>query len=46
MSSDKEEIGIIETTLGTIQFSFNEDKAPGHVKNFIINLNKLASPYI
>lgn len=29
-----EEIGVIETTLGTIEVAFVEDKAPGHVKNF------------
>ena len=26
--------GVIETTLGTIEVDFFEDKAPGHVKNF------------
>ena len=26
--------GVIETTLGTIEVEFFEDKAPGHVKNF------------
>jgi len=29
-----EEIGVIVTTLGTIEITFFEDKAPGHVKNF------------
>ena len=28
------EIVVIETTLGNIEFEFLEDKAPGHVKNF------------
>ena len=28
------EIAVIETTLGTIELEFFEDKAPGHVKNF------------
>ena len=28
------EIAVIETTLGNIEFEFLEDKAPGHVKNF------------
>ncbi len=26
--------GVIETTMGTIEIEFFEDKAPGHVKNF------------
>ena len=28
------EIAVIETSLGRIEFDFLEDKAPGHVKNF------------
>ena len=28
------EIAVIETSLGNIEFEFLEDKAPGHVKNF------------
>ncbi|MFQ5444208.1 MAG: peptidylprolyl isomerase, partial [Nitrospinales bacterium] len=28
------EIAVIETTLGTIEFEFLPDQAPGHVKNF------------
>ena len=28
------EVAIIETALGNIEFEFLEDKAPGHVKNF------------
>lgn len=31
----KGKIAIIETNLGTIKFQFLEDKAPGHVKNFV-----------
>lgn len=33
-SAQGEEIAVIETTMGTIELSFFEDKAPGHVKNF------------
>ncbi|MFQ5449866.1 MAG: peptidylprolyl isomerase [Nitrospinaceae bacterium] len=33
-SAQAEEIAVIETALGTIEISFFEDKAPGHVKNF------------
>lgn len=29
-----EEVAVVETTLGTIEFKFFSDKAPGHVKNF------------
>ncbi|GJL79419.1 MAG: peptidyl-prolyl cis-trans isomerase [Nitrospinaceae bacterium] len=29
-----EEVAVIETTKGTIEISFMDDKAPGHVKNF------------
>jgi len=29
-----QEIAVIETSLGNIEFEFLEDKAPGHVKNF------------
>ncbi|MFQ5449865.1 MAG: peptidylprolyl isomerase [Nitrospinaceae bacterium] len=29
-----EDIAILDTTMGTIEISFFEDKAPGHVKNF------------
>ncbi len=32
--SSEQEIGVIETSLGTIEITFFEDKAPGHVKNF------------
>ena len=28
------EIAVIETTMGNIEFEFLEDKAPGHTKNF------------
>ena len=28
------EVAVIETSLGNIEFEFLEDKAPGHVKNF------------
>jgi len=28
-------LAVIETNLGTIKFKFFEDKAPGHVKNFV-----------
>ena len=28
------EIAVIETSLGNVEFEFLEDKAPGHVKNF------------
>ena len=28
------EIAVLETSLGNIEFEFLEDKAPGHVKNF------------
>ena len=28
------EVAVIETSLGKIEFEFLEDKAPGHVKNF------------
>jgi peptidyl-prolyl cis-trans isomerase B (cyclophilin B) len=31
----KGKIAVIETNLGTIKFQFLEDKAPGHVKNFV-----------
>ena len=31
----KQRLAVIETNLGTIKFKFLEDKAPGHVKNFI-----------
>jgi peptidyl-prolyl cis-trans isomerase B (cyclophilin B) len=31
----KGKIAVIETNLGTIKFKFLEDKAPGHVTNFI-----------
>jgi len=31
----KGKIAVIETNLGTIKFKFLEDKAPGHVKNFV-----------
>ncbi len=29
-----EEVAVIETSMGTIEFKFLPDKAPGHVKNF------------
>jgi peptidyl-prolyl cis-trans isomerase B (cyclophilin B) len=32
--SDQNEVAVIETTEGTIEISFLDDKAPGHVKNF------------
>ncbi|MFQ5444209.1 MAG: peptidylprolyl isomerase [Nitrospinales bacterium] len=32
--ASEQEIGVIETSLGTIEISFFEDKAPGHAKNF------------
>lgn len=32
--SSEQEIGVIETSLGTIEITFFEDRAPGHVKNF------------
>jgi len=35
-----EEIAVIETSLGTIEFRFLEDKAPGHEKNFRDLANK------
>jgi len=28
------EVAVIETSLGNVEFEFLEDKAPGHVKNF------------
>jgi peptidyl-prolyl cis-trans isomerase B (cyclophilin B) len=31
----KGKIAVIETNLGTIKFQFLNDKAPGHVKNFV-----------
>ena len=31
----KGKIAVIETNMGTIKFKFLEDKAPGHVKNFV-----------
>ncbi len=34
------EVAVIETTMGTIEFTFFEDKAPGHVKNFKDLANK------
>ena len=33
-SAAAEEIAVIETHLGTIELTFFDDKAPGHVKNF------------
>ena len=33
-SAQGEEIAVIETSMGTIELGFFEDKAPGHVKNF------------
>ena len=33
-SVQAEEVAVIETSKGTIEISFMEDKAPGHVKNF------------
>lgn len=35
-----EEVAVIETTMGTIEFTFFENKAPGHVKNFKDLANK------
>ena len=35
-----EEVAVIETTKGTIEFTFMADKAPGHVKNFKDLANK------
>jgi len=35
-----EEVAVIETTKGTIEISFMENKAPGHVKNFKDLANK------
>jgi len=35
-----EEVAVIETTKGTIEIAFMEDKAPGHVKNFKDLANK------
>ena len=32
--SDQQEVAVIDTTKGTIEIGFFEDKAPGHVKNF------------
>jgi peptidyl-prolyl cis-trans isomerase B (cyclophilin B) len=34
------EVAVIETTKGTIEIAFMEDKAPGHVKNFKDLANK------
>ena len=34
------EIAVIETTMGNIEFEFLEDKAPGHTKNFKDLANK------
>ena len=34
------EVAVIETVLGNIEFAFLEDKAPGHVKNFKDLANK------
>lgn len=36
----KNKIAVIETNLGTIKIKFFDDKAPGHVKNFIDLANK------
>lgn len=36
----KNKIAVIETNLGTIKIKFLNDKAPGHVKNFIDLANK------
>jgi cyclophilin family peptidyl-prolyl cis-trans isomerase len=33
-NAQSNEIAVIETTLGSIEFEFLENKAPGHVKNF------------
>lgn len=39
-SVQAEEVAVIETTKGTIEFTFMEDKAPRHVKNFKDLANK------
>ena len=31
---DAKDVGVIETTMGVIEFEFLDDKAPRHVKNF------------
>ena len=33
--TSKLRLAVIETNMGTIKFKFLEDKAPGHVKNFV-----------
>lgn len=33
--TSKQRLAVIETNLGTIKFKFLDDKAPGHVKNFV-----------
>lgn len=34
-SAAADEVGVIQTSLGTIEIKFFPDKAPGHVKNFM-----------
>ena len=35
MEEAKGKIAVLKTNHGTIKFKFFEDKAPGHVKNFV-----------
>jgi len=40
MEKPKHKIAVIETNLGTIKFELLDNKAPGHVKNFVDLANK------